>query len=101
MTGRGDRRVPSSPSGTSPPANRTEDELRAAYEEIWATEEELREQYDKLSQNEQVLKDSEEKYRTLVENNQDIIYIYRGDHILVMNRRGPEVTGYTEKNSCR
>ena len=73
-----------------------EDELRAACEEITATEQELRDQYDKLSRNEQILKDSEEKYRTLVENSQDIIYIYRDDHILVINRRGPEVLGYSE-----
>jgi PAS domain S-box-containing protein len=75
----------------------TEDELRAAYEEIRATEEELRDQFDKLSRSEQVLKDSEEKYRTLVENNRDIIYIYRHDRILVINRRGPEVLGYSEE----
>jgi PAS domain S-box-containing protein len=74
-----------------------EDELRAAYEEISATEEELRSQYDKLSRNEQILRDSEEKYRTLVENSKDIIYIFRGDRFLVMNKRGEEVTGYTRE----
>jgi PAS domain S-box-containing protein len=73
-----------------------EDELRAAYEEISANKEELQNQYNKISRSEQVLRDSEEKYRTLVENSQDIIYIYHNDHILVINRRGPEVLGYSE-----
>ena len=74
-----------------------EDERLAAFEKIAATEEELREQYNKLSRNEQVLRDSEEKYRTLVENSREVIYIYRGDHFLLMNKRGSEVTGYTHE----
>jgi PAS domain S-box-containing protein len=74
-----------------------EDDLRAAYEEIRTTEEELREQYDLIAKNEQAIKDSEEKYRTLVENNRDIIYIYRDDRILVINQRGPEVLEYSEE----
>ncbi|MFA5266705.1 MAG: PAS domain S-box protein [Methanoregula sp.] len=74
-----------------------EDELRAAYEQVSAAEEELRDQYNRLSENEQVLRDSEEKYRTLVENSRDVIYIYRGDHFLHMNKRGSEVTGYTHE----
>jgi PAS domain S-box-containing protein len=74
-----------------------EDDLRTAYEEISATEEELRDQYEKLIRSEQVLRDSEEKYRTLVENSKDVIYIYRGDTFLLMNKRGTEVTGYTHE----
>ncbi len=72
-----------------------EDEVRAAYDALRATEEELRRQYENIEKSGQVIRDSEEKYRTLVENSQDIIYIYRDDHILVINRRGPEVLGYT------
>lgn len=78
-----------------------EDELRAAYEEIQSTEEELRQQYDAIAKNEHALKDSEEKYRTLVENNQDIIYIQQGDRILAINRRGPEVLGYSGEELMR
>ena len=54
-------------------------DLRAAYEEISFTEEKLRDQYDKLSRNEQVLRDSEEKYRTLADTAQDLIYIINKD----------------------
>lgn len=74
-----------------------EEDLRAANEQMAATEEELRDQYNQLSEKDQVLRDSEEKYRTLVENSQDVIYIYRGDHFLHMNKRGSEVTGYTHE----
>jgi PAS domain S-box-containing protein len=74
-----------------------EDELRAAYEQIMAAEGELRDQYDRLIRNEQIIRDSEEKYRTLVENSQDVIYIYRDDHFLLMNKRGPEITGYSHE----
>jgi PAS domain S-box-containing protein len=77
------------------PRKLAEDELRAACEEISATEEELRDQYDKLTRNEQVLRESEEKYRTLVENSRDVIYIYRDDRFLLINRRGPDLTGYS------
>jgi PAS domain S-box-containing protein len=54
-------------------------DLRAAYEKISATEEKLREQYDKLSRHEQILRDSEEKYRTLADTAQDLIYIINKD----------------------
>lgn len=45
---------------------------------------------------EELLRESEEKYRTLVENSHDLVYIYRGDRCIFANRRVLEVTGYTE-----
>ncbi|RLF34236.1 MAG: hypothetical protein DRN07_00480 [Thermoplasmata archaeon] len=43
------------------------------------------------------LKESEEKYRMLVEQSHDAIYIYRGDRFLFVNDRVCEVTGYSKK----
>ncbi|MBS3817493.1 MAG: PAS domain S-box protein [Candidatus Thermoplasmatota archaeon] len=37
---------------------------------------------------------SERKYRTVVENSHDAIYIYRGDELLFVNDRAVEITGY-------
>jgi PAS domain S-box-containing protein len=56
-----------------------EHDLRAACEEIAGTEEKLRDQYDTLSRNEQILRASEEKYRTLADAAQDLIYIINRD----------------------
>jgi PAS domain S-box-containing protein len=39
----------------------------------------------------------EEKYRTVVENSSDAIYIYRGDRLLFANRRVSELTGFSEE----
>jgi len=38
---------------------------------------------------------SEEKYRLIVENSHDTIYIYRDKQLIFINRRGEELTGYT------
>ena len=43
------------------------------------------------------LKESELKYRTLVEQSHDGIYIYRGDRFLFVNERISEITGYTKE----
>ncbi|SIR84592.1 PAS domain S-box-containing protein [Haladaptatus litoreus] len=40
------------------------------------------------------LRESEEKYRTLVEQSHDAIYIYRDDSFVFVNRRVCELTGY-------
>jgi PAS domain S-box-containing protein len=41
------------------------------------------------------LRESEEKYRLLVENSPDAMYIYRGDRFVFTNRRVTEVTGFS------
>lgn len=41
------------------------------------------------------LRESEEKYRTLVEQSHDAIYIYRDDRFVFANQRVSELSGYT------
>jgi PAS domain S-box-containing protein len=43
---------------------------------------------------EDALKESEEKYRLVVENSRDAIYIHRSDRLLFVNSRASELTGY-------
>jgi len=74
---------------------RTQDELRAAYEQITASEEELRGQYEELSQSEQRIRESEEKYRLLVEVSRDIIYSLDLDGtILYISPQSVDQIGY-------
>jgi PAS domain S-box-containing protein len=73
---------------------RDEEKLHAAYEQVTAAEEELRKQYDELSATEQRIRESEEKYRLVVENSQDAIYLHRSDRLVFVNRRASDLTGY-------
>lgn len=50
------------------------EELTALYEELAATEEELRQQLDELQTSQQLLELSEERFKILVNNSEDIIY---------------------------
>lgn len=46
---------------------------------------------------EEALRQSEKRYRTLVEQSHDAIYIYRGTELLFVNQRTCELTGYSEE----
>jgi PAS domain S-box-containing protein len=70
------------------------EELDASYGQIAAADEELRGQYDELAKGERLLRESEEKYRLVVENSHDAIYIYRNDQILFANSEASALTGY-------
>jgi PAS domain S-box-containing protein len=73
----------------------TENELRAAYEQITASEEELREQYDELKKGEDALRESEENYRALFDEAADIIVILDANGtFLNLNRTFIDETGY-------
>jgi len=50
------------------------EELSALYEELTASEEELRQQLDEILESKELLELSEERYKTIVNNSQDIIY---------------------------
>ena len=46
---------------------------------------------------EDALKESEEKYRVVVENSDNSVYIYRGERILFVNQRTTELTGFSHE----
>ncbi len=46
---------------------------------------------------EEALRESEDKYRTLVEQSHDCIYIYKGNRFLFVNDRVCEFTGYSKE----
>ena len=76
-------------------AKKSREELQAAYRQLSANEEELRRQFEALKQGEETIRESEEKYRLVVENSNDTIYIYRDQRFLFINEQATDLTGYT------
>jgi PAS domain S-box-containing protein len=74
---------------------KTETELAATNEQLTAAEEELREQYNSLANNQRALAASEEKYRAILENIQDVYYRTDVQGTLVMiSPSGAGLLGY-------
>ncbi|MBD3368842.1 transporter substrate-binding domain-containing protein [Candidatus Fermentibacteria bacterium] len=58
---------------------------------------ELREEMGDRRRVEEALQESEEKYRKLVEESHDAIYIYHNDHFLFTNEQMSRLTGYSRE----
>ena len=76
---------------------KTEDELRAAHEQLVASDEELRSQYDELAQGEQRIRESEAKYRTLFEKSKDPMLIIDNKRFVDCNAATLTMFGMTSK----
>uniref|UniRef100_UPI003C28893C response regulator n=1 Tax=Methanoregula sp. TaxID=2052170 RepID=UPI003C28893C len=77
--------------------------LHAAYEQLTATEEELRTNFEDLAKSQQALRESEERYRTVVEDQTELICRFRpdGTHVFVndaycryFNKTREEIIGH-------
>jgi len=74
---------------------KSEIELLEANEQLAASGEELRSQYNELAESERRIQESEEKYRTLVENLQDVAYrTDRKGRLIMVSPSGPALLGY-------
>ncbi|AGB03330.1 response regulator [Methanoregula formicica] len=60
---------------------RSQDELKAAYEQITASEEELRGQYEELAAGERRVRESQERYRSVIENSPYGMHFYELDPV--------------------
>jgi two-component system cell cycle sensor histidine kinase/response regulator CckA len=80
-------------------SSQSEDFLMAkkpTYEELKLRVSELEKEVSKLKQTEEVLEQSEKKYRGLVENIFDGIFVQKGPTIIFTNQRLNEMLGYDE-----
>ncbi|GEM_PF-1528827 len=68
--------------------------------ELKETNEKLRQEIAERKQVEEALRENEKKYRTLVENANDIIYLLEGNRFSFVNRRFEELLGYSADEVC-
>ena len=71
----------------------TENEVKAAYEQLAAAEEELRAQYETLVKSERDLRESEERYRLLVERSPDAVILHASGRIVYANPASVSMLG--------
>ena len=69
---------------------------KPTYEELEQRVSELKKEVSKFKQTEEALEQSEEKYRGLVENSFDGIFVQKGPTIIFTNQRLNEMLGYDE-----
>ena len=73
--------------------NQMAEKLKASYSLL---EQKVAERTAELQQEKAALQESEEKYRSLVENGLEGVYIYRGDRFLFVNPQISQMTGYSQ-----
>ncbi len=70
------------------------DNLKRERKQLIKAKEKLKSEIDERKQAEELLKDSELKYRTLVENANDAIFIIQDDFVKFHNKKTEDLTGY-------
>ncbi len=70
------------------------DNLKRERKQLITAKEKLKSEIDERKQAEELLKDSELKYRTLVENANDAIFIIQDDFVKFHNKKTEDLTGY-------
>jgi len=72
----------------------TEEELRAAYRKLTVSQEQMQVQLAELNASRQQIAESEEKYRTLVEHTDDIVFIAQDGNLVFANSKLALLSGY-------
>jgi PAS domain S-box-containing protein len=73
------------------------EELNAANEQLKTIEEELRANYDALLESQRKVEESEDRYRRLVENANEAIFVIQDGRICFVNQKVEEIGMYTKE----